>query len=99
MSDLAMDFIETPAKEYGKKKHATGIAKSAAKSAAKSTTKKPKVTNMNKDQFKKAKAAHKTEIAKIKAQRAKLKQDIKRHKLLIKQAKIVYKVTQMKEAK
>ena len=88
MSDLAMDFIEMPPKEYGKKKPLTGIAKSAAKS----TTKKTKVTNMNKDQFKKTKAAHKAEIAK-------LKRDIKRHKLLIKQAKIVYKVTQMKEAK
>lgn len=90
-----MDFIETPPKEYGKKKPLTGIAKSAAKS----TPKKIKATNMSKDQFKKAKAAHKAEIAKIKAQRAKLKQDIKRHKLLIKQAKIVYKVTQMKEVK
>lgn len=95
MSDLAMDFIETPTKEYGKKKPVTGIAKSAAKS----TTKKPKVMNMNKDQFKKAKSAHKAEIAKLKAQRAKLKNDIKRHKMLIKQAKLVYKITQMKEAK
>lgn len=58
-----------------------------------------KVTNINKEQYKKAKSAHKVEIAKLKAQRAKLKSDIKRHKMLIKQAKIVYKISKMKESK
>lgn len=91
-----MDFIETPAKEYGKKKAATGIAKHATKPTPQ---KKVKITNMNKEQFKKAKSAHKVEIAKLKAQRAKLKNDIKRHKMLIKQAKLVYKISNMKEAK
>jgi hypothetical protein len=45
--------------------------------------------DVNKEAFNKAKAAHKAEIAKIKAQRSKLKQDIKKHNLLIKQAKIM----------
>ncbi len=55
-----------------------------------------KVSNINKEQYKKAKSAHKVEIAKLKAQRAKLKGDIKRHKMLIKQAKLVYKISKMK---
>ena len=53
--------------------------------------------DMNKEQFHKAKALHKAEIAKIKLKRKQEKQDIKRHKMLIKQAKIVYKLTKMKE--
>lgn len=61
--------------------------------------KKEKVTDMNKEQLKKAKSTHKAEIAKIKAQRAKLKQDIKRHKMLMKQSKLAYKISKMKEAK
>lgn len=85
-------FIETPVKPYGQKKPVTGIAKAKTQ-----TPKKVKATNMSKDQFKKAKADHKAAIAKIKAQRAALKADIKKHKLLIKQAKITYKLTQMKE--
>ncbi len=98
MDDLTVDdlggFIDTPAKSY-KKKPVTGIAR------AKTQTIKPvKVTNMNKEQFKKAKSAHKAEIAKLKDQRAKIKSDIKKHKLLIKQAKLVYKISKMKaEAK
>lgn len=93
MTDVMSDFLETPPKSY-KKKPVTGIAR-----AKTPTPKKAKVTNMSKDQFKKAKAAHKAEIAKIKAKRAELKADIKRHKLLIKQAKIVYKLSTMKEKK
>lgn len=54
-------------------------------------------TDVNKDKFKKTKAAHTAEIEKIKAQRAKLKQDIKKHKLLIKQAKLCYKLDRLKE--
>lgn len=54
-------------------------------------------TDMNKEQYHKAKALHKAEIAKIKLKRKQEKQDIKRHKMLIKQAKIVYKLTKMKE--
>ena len=61
------------------------------------TPKKKVIKDMTKEQFNKAKSAHKAEIAKIKEQRKALKQDIKRHKLLIKQAKIVYKLTKMKE--
>lgn len=53
---------------------------------------KPKIEkeklDMNKEQFKKTTAAHKVEIAK-------LKQDIKKHKLLMKQAAIVYKISKM----
>lgn len=86
-----MDFEEMPKKSYTRKPK-TGLARHK-------TTKKAKVNNMSKDQFKKAKKAHKAEIARIKAQRAELKQDIKRHKLLIKQAKIVYKVSKMKASK
>jgi HD superfamily phosphodiesterase len=56
----------------------------------KQTNKKEKVTDMNKEQYNKAKADHKAEIAK-------LKNNIKRHKLLMKQAKIAYKLGAMKE--
>lgn len=52
---------------------------------------------MNKDKLKKAVQEHKQEIAKIKAQRARLKQDIKAHKLLIKQAKNTYKLNRIRE--
>lgn len=54
------------------------------------TFQKEKV-NMNKEQYNKAKADHKAEIAK-------LKNNIKRHKLLMKQAKIAYKLGAMKES-
>ena len=56
-------------------------------------------TDVNKDKFKKTRAAHTAEIEKIKAQRAKLKQDIKKHKLLIKQAKLCYKLDKLKKEK
>ncbi len=92
MNDIADQLIDIPMKRYDKKPKSTAPTKIK-------TPKKVKVTNMSKDQFKKAKSAHKAEIAKIKAQRAKLKADIKKHKLLIKQAKLVYKLTKMKEAK
>lgn len=59
--------------------------------------KPPKEKDMNKDQYNKTKDGHKAEIAKIKELRAKLKKDIKRHKLLMKQAKITYKLSKMKE--
>lgn len=81
-----MDYIETPLKSYAKKP-VTGIAKTR-----KSTPKKAKVSNMDKNQYKKAKQAHKAAVVK-------LKQDIKKHKLLMKQAKLVYKISKMKEAK
>ena len=48
--------------------------------------------DMNKEQFIKTKSMHKVEIVK-------LKQDIKKHKLLIKQARIIYKLGKMKEVK
>ncbi len=82
MSDT-MDFIETPPKDYAKKAK-SGVAKTKI-------TKPKKVENMNKEQYKKTKAAHKVAIRK-------LKQDIKKHKMLIKQAKLVYKITKMKES-
>lgn len=66
---------------------------------AKANTKKKAKRDMNKDQLSKAKADHKAEIAKIKADIKAKKQDIKRHNLLLKQAKITYKLTQMKAAK
>ena len=62
----------------------------------KPTTKKEKI-DMDKQTFTKAKAEHKDKIAKIRAQRKQLKSDIVRHKLLIKQAKIAYKLSKMKE--
>lgn len=63
--------------------------------AAKIKTKKEKVTNMSKDQFKRTKSEHKKEIAKIKAQRKQLKGDMKTHRLLIRQARIVRKLTKV----
>lgn len=77
-----MDYIETPAKKYTQK--------------PKQIIKKEKI-DMDKQTFIKAKAEHKDKIAKIKAQRKQLKSDIVRHKLLMKQAKITYKLSQMKE--
>ena len=77
-----MDYIETPRK--------------TTKQPPKPTTKKEKI-DMDKQTFIKAKAEHKDKIAKIKAQRKQLKSDIARHKLLIKQAKLAYKLSKMKE--
>lgn len=77
-----MDYIET--------------ARKTIKNTPKQTIKKEKI-DMDKQTFIKAKAEHKDKIAKIKAQRKQLKSDIVRHKLLIKQSKIVYKLSQMKE--
>ena len=77
-----MDYIETPRK--------------TTKQPPKPTTKKEKI-DMDKQTFIKAKAEHKDKIAKIKAQRKQLKTDIVRHKLLMKQAKLAYKLSQMKE--
>ena len=71
---LEMEFIETPLKSKSKNK-----------------TNKPKqkeeVTDMNKQEYNKAKAHHKVEIKKLKLA-------IRKHKLLIKQAKLTYKLTQ-----
>lgn len=80
----ALDFIEPDAKSY-KPKHKIGIERVGK---LKKQT-KDKAIKMDTNQFKKAKSAHNAEIAK-------LKQSIKRHKLLIKQAKIMYKLNQMK---
>ncbi len=77
-----MDYIET--------------ARKTIKNTPKQTIKKEKI-DMDKQTFIKAKAEHKDKIAKIKAQRKQLKADIKRHKLLMKQARITYKLSQMKE--
>lgn len=60
------------------------------------TIKKELPKNMDKEKCKKTIQAHRVEIAKIKAKRAGLKAEIKKHKLLIKQAKLVYKLTKMK---
>lgn len=57
----------------------------------KTPIKKEKI-DMNKEQYKKAKADHNAEIAK-------LKQDIQRHKLLKKQAKLTYKISKMAKSK
>lgn len=73
------------------------INKELKKSDKKSKIKKLKVEkNMDKEKFKKTVQAHKDEIAKCKARRAGLKAEIKKHKLLIKQAKLVYKLSKMK---
>ena len=77
-----MDYIETPRK--------------TVKQPPKPTIEKEKI-DMDKQTFIKAKAEHKDKIAKIKAQRKQLKADIVRHKLLMKQARINYKLSQMKE--
>lgn len=83
---MTSEFIETPGKSYSKPK-------------IKTIKIKQEKTDMNKDQFQKAKADHKASIAKIKLSRKQEKQDIKRHRMLIKQAKITYKLTQMKASK
>lgn len=93
MNDVMSDFIETPSKSYGAK------PKPGYTQSKKPKKEYEKVTNMSKDQFHGAKQAHKAEIAKIKITRAKLKQDIKRHKMLIKQAKLVYQISKLKEDK
>lgn len=77
-----MDYIET--------------ARKTIKNTPKQTIKKEKI-DMDKQTFIKAKAEHRDKIAKIRAQRKQLKADIKRHKLLMKQARITYKLSQMKE--
>ena len=77
-----MDYIEIPRK--------------TTKQPPKPKIEKEKI-DMDKQTFLKAKAEHKDKIAKIKAQRKQLKSDIVRHKLLIKQAKLAYKLSQMKE--
>lgn len=77
-----MDYIETTRK--------------TTKQPPKQTIKKEKI-DMDKQTFIKAKAEHRDKIAKIRAQRKQLKADIKRHNLLMKQAKIIYKLSQMKE--
>ena len=77
-----MDYIEIPRK--------------TTKQPPKPKIEKEKI-DMDKQTFLKAKAEHKDKIAKIKAQRKQLKADIKRHKLLMKQAKIAYRLSKMKE--
>lgn len=90
MSSTINGYLDIPAKDYSgkKKRHVTKQQK---------TIKKVKAKDMNKEQYKKTKAEHKKEIAKLKALRAKCKSDIKTHKLLMKQAKIVYKLSKIKE--
>jgi hypothetical protein len=84
-----MRYEDLPKKDYSGK---------SKKSTAKIKNIKPKkVTNMSKEQYKRTKSAHKAEIGKLKAKRAQLARDIKRHKILIKQAKFVYKISKMKE--
>ena len=51
----------------------------------------------NLDRFDRIRSNHKAEIAKIKAQRKRLKADIKQHRLLIRQAKLAYKLSELKE--
>lgn len=77
-----MDYIET--------------ARKTIKNTPKQTIKKEKI-DMDKQTFIKAKAEHRDKIAKIRAQRKQLKADIKMHNLLMKQARITYKLSQMKE--
>ncbi len=86
-----MDFISTPRKSV--------VQRTVEQLPKPKTTKKGKTTNMSKDQFKKTKQTHKNEIAKLKAKRAAMKSDIKKHKMLIKQAKLVYKMSKMKGSK
>ena len=77
-----MEYIEIPRK--------------TTKQPPKPTIEKEKI-DMDKQTFIKAKSEHKDKIAKIKAERKQLKSDIVRHKLLMKQARINYKLSQMKE--
>lgn len=93
MSNTLSGFMDMPAKNYSSK--SGQVRRTGAKKTK--TVKKVKATNMDKEQYKKAKATHKDEIARLKALRAKCKRDIKTHKLLMKQAKIVYKLSKIKE--
>lgn len=54
---------------------------------------------MQKDKLNKAVQEHKQDIAKIRVQRARLKRDMKAHKLLIKQARIMYKLDKVRGEK
>lgn len=55
--------------------------------------------DVNKEKFNKTKAEHKAAITTIQEHVKRQKRDIKMHKLLIKQAKIVYKLDGIKESK
>ena len=81
-----MDYIETPRK----------APKKAPKKAKIKTIEKEKI-DMDKQTFIKTRTEHKKSIEKIKAQRKQLKTDIAGHKLLIKRAKITYKLNKLKE--
>ena len=76
-----MDYIETPRKTIKKPKP---------------IIEKEKI-DMDKQTFIKTRTEHKKSIEKIKAQRKQLKTDIAGHKLLIKRAKITYKLNKLKE--
>lgn len=93
MIDTMSNYLDMPAKNYRGK---SGQMKRTGAKKTK-TVKKVKAKDMDKEQYKKAKATHKDEIARLKALRAKCKRDIKTHKLLMKQAKIVYKLSKIKE--
>ena len=75
-----MDYIETPRKTI--------------KDIPKPKIEKEKI-DMDKQTFIKTRTEHKKSIEKIKAQRKQLKTDIAGHKLLIKRAKITYKLNKL----
>lgn len=75
-----MNYIAIPAKKYNKIK----IKGDTMKTFIKVNTKKSKALA----DYKKAKAEHKAQIKTLKA-------DIKRHKLLTKQAKNIYKLSKV----
>lgn len=82
------DFIENKPKKYNQ----INIKEHKTMNIIKVLTKNTKA----KETYKKAKAEHKADIAKLRAERKKLAGDIKRHKLLTKQAKTVYKLAKIK---
>lgn len=77
-----MDFIQTPIKKANKK-------------VEKAVTKKAPTQPTAKQIYKEAKANHKAEIKKLRDNIKTLKADIKKHKLLAKQAKTTYKLTKL----
>lgn len=79
-----MGYEETPAKKYNK----MNIKGETKMQFIKVNTKASKA----KEVFVKARAQHRDELKKLRAQRKALKHDMKRHKLLIKQARNTYKL-------
>lgn len=79
-----MNYIETP-RQLASPKTIKDVTKTTKKAAAKTNKTKGTKNMPPKEEFKKTKTMHKQEIKKLKS-------EVRQHRLLIKQAKIVYKL-------